>query len=64
MTNRFYGIKFGQTKADVVEAAVTDATKDVEIRVTYDAANNGKQAMLNALEYLEQRIIEDTWPPA
>ena len=36
----------------------------LELRITYDATNNGKQAALMTLEAIRQRIIEDTWPPA
>ena len=64
MANRFYSCNFGQDKVAVAETATTTAGADVEIRVTYTATNNSKGALLAALEMLEQRIIEDTWPPA
>ena len=64
MTDRFYGCEFGDDKVAVLEGAASTAAKDVEVRITYDAANNGKQAALNALDVIRQRIVEDTWPPA
>lgn len=64
MANRYYSVNFGQDKVLVAETGTTTAGADVEVRVTYDAANNSKQAMMVALELLEQRIQEDTWPPA
>lgn len=64
MADRFYRGEFGATKADIVEAGTTSAAADVEVRITYDATNNGKQAALLTLDAIRQRIIEDTWPPA
>lgn len=64
MADRFYRCEFGQAKTDVVEAGTTSAAADVELRITYDATNNGKQAALMALENIRSRLIEDTWPPA
>jgi len=64
MADRFYQAEFGDTKVDVVEAAATDAAADVEVRITYDATNNSRQAALLALDAIKQRIVEDTWPPA
>lgn len=64
MADRFYSCNFGQTKVDVAETATTTAGADVEVRVTYTATNNGKQALLVALSVIAQRITEDTWPPA
>lgn len=64
MADRFYRGEFGATKADIVEAGTTSAAADVELRITYDADNNGKMAALMTLEAIKQRIIEETWPPA
>ena len=64
MANRYWSGEFGVTKADVAETGTTTAGADVEVRITYDATNNGKQAALMALEAIVQRITEDTWPPA
>jgi hypothetical protein len=64
MTDRYYGVEFGQDKTQVLEGGTSTAAKDVEVRITYDATANGKQAAVVALEVIRQRIIEDTWPPA
>lgn len=64
MADRFYGVEFGGNRQDVVEGGTSTATLDVELRVTYDATNNGKAATLEALEQIKARIYEDTWPPA
>lgn len=65
MADRFYSCEFGTTmKSGVTEAAATTAAADVEVRVTYDATSNSKQAALNAIDAIKQKILEDTWPPA
>jgi hypothetical protein len=64
MADRFYSCEFGQTKVQVAETGSTTAAADVEVRITYDATNNGKLAALVALDQIRNRIIEDTWPPA
>jgi len=63
MADRYYGVEFGGDKVSVVEGGSSTASLDVEVRVTYDATANGKQATLVALEAIKQRIVEDTWPP-
>jgi len=64
MANRFYSVKFGaKVKGSVTESATTTAGDDVELRITYDAANNSKLAVLAALEIIEAAIKEETWPP-
>jgi hypothetical protein len=65
MADRFWSISAGQEKVAVAETASTTAGAHVEVRITYDNAafTNNKQAALRALEYVKQRIIEDTWPP-
>lgn len=64
MADRFYSVEFGGDKVSVAETGSTTAAADVEVRITYDATNNGKQAALVALDNIRARIIEDTWPPA
>jgi len=64
MAERYYSVNFGQDKVAVAETGSTTAGADVEVRVTYTATNNSKQAMMVALELLAQRIQEDAWPPA
>lgn len=64
MADRYYSCEFGTTaKTGVSETATSTAAADVELRLTYDAAVNSKQAALMALDAIRQRIVEDTWPP-
>lgn len=64
MADRFYAVEFGGDKVSAVETGTSTAAKDVEIRITYDATANSKQAALKAVDVLKARILEDTWPPA
>lgn len=65
MADRFYYGEFGATmKTEITEAAVDSAGADVSLRVTYDATNNSKQACLNAIDAIRQRLVEETWPVA
>ena len=64
MANRLRSGEFGAPKTDIAETGTTTAAADVELRITYDATNNGKMAALMTLEAIKQRIIEETWPPA
>lgn len=64
MADRFYGVEFGGDKVSVVEGGSSTATLDVELRITYDAAGATKAAVIEAMRKLEQRFVEDTWPPA
>lgn len=64
MADRFYYGEFGADKVAITEAGSDSAGADVSVRITYDAANNGKQSALMTLEAIKARIIEDTWPPA
>lgn len=64
MADRYWSVEFGGDKVSVAETGSSTAAADVEIRITYDATNNSKQAAIKAIELLEARIIEDKWPPA
>ena len=64
MADRFYSVEFGGNKVSIAETGSTTAAADVEVRVTYDATNNSKQATLKALMLLAARITQDNWPPA
>jgi hypothetical protein len=64
MAERFWSGEFGATKVGIAETATTTAAADVELRIIYDATNNGKLAALMTLEAIKQRLIEETWPPA
>lgn len=63
MADRFFSIEFGGDKVSVAETATSTAAADVEIRVTYDAPNNSKKALIKALDNLYARIVQDIWPP-
>ena len=64
MADRFFGIEFGEMDAaNVLEGGSSTAAKDVEVRITYDAANNSRTAALAALEVIKRYIMQDTWPP-
>ena len=63
MADRFYSVEFGGDVVAVAETGTTTAAADVEVRITYDATNNGKLAALVALENIKQRITADAWPP-
>lgn len=63
MADRFYGVEFGGDKVAVTQGGTTTASLDVEVRVTYDATNNSKQATIEALDHIKARIIEGNWPP-
>lgn len=64
MADRFYSGEFGATmKTEITEAGTTTAAADVELRVTYDATNASKQALLMSIRAIEQKIVEDTFPP-
>lgn len=63
MADRFYSCEFGADKVAVAETGSSTAAADVEVRLTYDATNNGKQAALIALQNIVARIYEDNWPP-
>jgi hypothetical protein len=63
MADRYYGIEFGASHETVTEGAASTASLDVEVRVTYDATNNTKKAVLDALEEIKTAIYQDTWPP-
>lgn len=64
MADRFWYCEFGADKVAVTYASSGNASADVQLRVTYDATNNSKQATLNALDQIRARIVESTWPPA
>lgn len=64
MADRFWYCEFGANKTQVTEAGTDSAGADVSVRITYDATANSKAAALQALAVIEQRILEDNWPPA
>lgn len=66
MADRFWSVNAGGGKVAVAETGSSTAAAQVEVRITYDAAPlvGNKQAALAALEYIKQRIVQDSWPPA
>lgn len=65
MADRFYSVTvFGNDKiTEVVENAASQAGNVVEVRVTYDAANNSKFQLQQALDTILAAILKETWPP-
>jgi len=65
MADRFFSVtQFGNDQfSAVVENAASQAGNPVEVRVTYDAANNSKIRTVRALEAIIAAITKDTWPP-
>lgn len=63
MADRYWSASLGDDKVGVAEAATSTAGDHVEVRITYDTAGMNKSAALRCLEFIRQRIIEDTWPP-
>lgn len=66
MADRFWSISAGQDRTLVAETGATTAGAHVEVRITYDNAAlvGNKQLALRLLQLVEQRIVEETWPPA
>ena len=64
MADRYYSINLGGDKVSVAETGTSTAAAHVEVRITYTTTGMSKQDALRALEHLEARITEDTWPPA
>ena len=66
MADRFWSISAGQDKTLEAETGATTAGAHVEVRITYDNAAlvGNKQLALRLLQLVEQRIVEETWPPA
>ena len=73
MALREYNINPGEDKVAVVETGTVTAVTGgatslggtIELRLLVDdAIAPSKQEVLRALEMIEQRIVEDTWPPA
>ncbi|MFO1465858.1 MAG: hypothetical protein U1F35_05370 [Steroidobacteraceae bacterium] len=63
MTDRFYGVDIGgDMPSDVTEASST-TSKNIELRVTYDATGQSKLTVLLALEALTNYVSQDIWPP-
>lgn len=63
MADRFYGADIGATMPGQVTEAGSTTSKNIEVRVTYDAAGMDKQKVLNAIQAVELYIETDTWPP-
>jgi hypothetical protein len=64
MAKEYYGVAVGgKMKTDVTKATATTSAS-IELSVDLAATGVDKMAVLNAIEAIEQKIIEDTWPPA
>lgn len=65
MADRFYSVTqfTNNSFSAVAETATTTAGNPVEVRVTYDAANNSRHNTIIALLAILAAITKDTWPP-
>jgi hypothetical protein len=64
MAKEYYGVAVGgKMKTDVTKDTATTGAA-IELSVDLTATGVDKQAVLLALEGIEQKILEDTWPPA
>lgn len=64
MADKFYSGSLGNDKVAIAKTGTTTAGAHVEVRITYTATGLDKHAVINLLEHIENRIVEDTWPPA
>lgn len=65
MADRYYSANVGADLAqDVTEGAAATPAAHFDLRITYDAAQNSKEAALKALGAIAMYITQDTWPPA
>lgn len=64
MTDKFYTcvLKAG-LPVDVTSGAAATGGNAFDFRVTYDAAGVSKIDALKALDAIQYKIIQDTWPP-
>lgn len=64
MAQTQYNVPFGGKKTDVVKTSGSSISTSAA-QLTLDDTNvTSKEAALEALEAIKQKIIEDTWPPA
>lgn len=66
MTDRYLTITTPAKKrqADVSSGASATPANWFDLRVTYDATGASKQALLDALEAVENQVALGSWPPA
>mgnify|MGYP007069055138 CR=1 FL=1 len=66
MTDRYLTITTPAKKlqADVSSGASATPANWFDLRVTYDATGASKQALLDALEAVENKVALGSWPPA
>lgn len=64
MADRYYSVPVGgDIPENVTEAASATPAAFVDVRVTYDASGNSKEAFYKALEAVKDYILQDNWPP-
>lgn len=64
MATRYYGVPLGgKSAAEVTEDSSTTSAV-IELAVVYTTSGMERQDVLNALEALQQRVIQQPWPPA
>lgn len=62
MASRYYGVNKGGRAENVVEDSST-TSKKVELVIDLTAGLT-RAEVLEAIEYIEQKIINGVWPPA
>jgi len=64
MAKEYYGVAVGgKMKTDVTKATSTTGAA-IELAVDLTATGLTKELVLLALEGIEQKVLEDTWPPS
>jgi len=64
LAQKQYDVPLGGKKTDVVATSGSSISTSAA-RLTLDDANvTSKEAALEAIDAIKQKIIEDTWPPA
>ena len=64
MAQMQYDVPLGGKKTDVAQTSGSSISSSA-LRLTIDDTNcTSKEAALEALEAIEQKIIEGTWPPS
>jgi hypothetical protein len=63
LAQKQYNVPLGGKKTDVVATAGSSISTSA-VQLTIDDANcTSKEAALEAIEAIEQAIVEGTWPP-
>lgn len=68
MADRYFRVDLfgadGDSAQNVIEDSVATPGAVVDVRITYDAANNSKMDAINAVNAVLMYLTQDSWPPA